>query len=283
MLESSKKSGKRKSKSEPTKILINEQVKAKRQSVMEKLELHYSLSRIKYLLREKIEIERLVTRPIPCAAYDLKNEIVNDFPYNNLSDQHKSTDSFSKKVTEFINDNPIAKDDTVETYIIKHVHYMPIEFQYLMRQEGKIDISNCSIENIEDAIIGVLRVDQMIDELLSQECLAQKIDGRMLMLEKGQYSPQIHWESGPKQFVSLFSSLVKRNWITLLDTKLDSQARQYCYHFLIKLNGKEINPRYLSKIISKTQTDLIDSTEKIQKAQNRRDYPFRPSEIPARD
>jgi hypothetical protein len=123
----------------------------------------------------------------------------------------------------------------------------------------------------------------MIDELLSQECLAQKIDGRTLVLEKGQYSPQIHWESGPKQFVSLFSSLVKRNWITLLDTKLDSQARQYCYHFLIKLNGKEIKPRYLSKIISKTQTDLIDSTEKIQKAQNRRDYPFRPSEIPARD
>jgi hypothetical protein len=283
MLESSKKSGKRKSKSEPTKILINEQVKAKRQSVMEKLELHYSLSRIKYLLREKIEIERLVTRPIPCAAYDLKNEIVDDFLCSNLKVQHKSIDSFSKKVNEFITDNPIAKDDTVESYIIKHAHYMPIEFQYLMRQEGKIDISNCSIENIEDAIIGVLRVDQMIDELLSQECLAQKIDGRTLVLEKGQYSPQISWESGPKEFVSLFSSLVKMKWITMLDTKLDSQARQYSYHFLIKSKGVEVDPRYLSKIVSKTQKDLIDIPDEKQKKRDRRDYPFCPSEIPARD
>lgn len=279
MPKSSKKAGKTKSKNQ--EFTINEQILETRKSIEGNLSKHFGLNKIKYLLRELIEIERLVTRPLPFAYYPIKKDIIDSVIDSSHSfDEEKGMEGYRQKVREFLDAHPRTKQDSVNSYISKHAYYMPKEFQLLMRLKKSINIESVMFEDVQDSIIGLYGVESFLDDLINQECKQQQISPQMLSSEKDQYSPKLVWSSDVNSFVSLSSSLVNNGWIEKDWKSLDEEARNLAYHFSITVKGKDANSRYISTQLSQFQKKFMQLTGDIDRRVDKRVYPFHPTKLP---
>jgi len=279
MPKSSKEAGKTKSKDK--EVTINEQLLEIRSSIEYNLSKHFGLNRIKYLLRELIEIERLVTRPLPFAYYPIKKDIIESVIDSSHSfDEEEGMESYRQKVRDFFDAHPRTKQDSVNSYIGKHAFYMPKEFQLLMRLKKSIDIESMRFEDVEDAVLGLYGIESFLDDLIGQECKQQHISPQMLSSEKDQYSPKLVWQSDVNSFASLSSSLVNNGWIEDSWKSLDEEARNLAYHFSITVKGKDANSRYISTQLSQFQNKFMLISTDVDKRVDERIYPFHPTKLP---
>jgi hypothetical protein len=253
------------------------------QSVIALLESKKELNvKIHSLARQSVKERLDVLEAMGNKQYDFKSNFVSQLMDPSfVFDKEKSFASFKSKVSELLSIFPPDKRQTVNSYIQLHQEYIPAEIKSMMLATGKIDVSECKIDLVEESI--EIHVDHLYQLEYHFIELCTKAFPSSLEADKiiDGYYPRIKWLGSTTDFAELMSTLKKNNWVDNTNASSIRKFANLCnFHFsLIDKKGQAAKYDSVKKAFDLQQKRVVDAPKKdLELLQH--EFKFNPLTIP---
>lgn len=220
--------------------LVNRHLKKIRSEVNSRATIRSKLS---FLIKEQLQIERSVLYPVEIFSYQLKANLVMAVGGDRLSKHLLSDDLtndfknfkvyWKKHYTDVLE---LKKSLNPASFVKKNEGLIPLELENLIIKNNSYDPNAVSIEDITSSILSEIKlhglleneIDNLINEsgILTSEELADYISS---------FDGKINWEGQLNEFAFLFQRLIDASWIKQSDhNSANRKAILFSAHFNLR-------------------------------------------------